>query len=157
MSEVSLRAMTAADLPAVLAIEYESYSVPWSESTFRGLLRRRDAEMILAEADGRVIGYAIFWTVLDQSELGNVAVTPAWRRRGIGEVLVAEVIRRAEGQGVREVFLEVRPSNENARRLYERFGFSQVGRRRNYYQAPVEDALVLRRPLRSGVQLELHD
>jgi [ribosomal protein S18]-alanine N-acetyltransferase len=154
---VVLRAMTASDVPVVLAIEHESYSVPWSESTFRGLLRRRDAELIVAEAHGRVVGYAIFWTVLDQSELGNVAVTSAWRGRGIGERLVAEVMQRADRLGVREVFLEVRPSNERARRLYERFGFSQVGRRRNYYQDPVEDALVLRRPLRNGTQLNLQD
>jgi [ribosomal protein S18]-alanine N-acetyltransferase len=149
--DVTLRTMTALDVPSVVAIEQESYSVPWSESTFRGLLRRRDADMIVAEAGARVIGYAIFWTVLDQSELGNVAVTRDWRQRGIGERLVAEVIRRAERRGVREVFLEVRPSNERARRLYERFGFSQVGRRRNYYQEPVEDALVLRRPMRNGL------
>jgi [ribosomal protein S18]-alanine N-acetyltransferase len=157
MTEVALRPMTPADIPAVLAIEYDSYSVPWSESTFRGLLRRRDAEMIVAEGGGRVIGYAIFWTVLDQSELGNVAVTPQWRGQGIGQQLVAEVLRRAESRGVREVFLEVRPSNASARRLYEAFGFSQVGRRRNYYQEPVEDALVLRRPIRNGLPLNLQD
>jgi [ribosomal protein S18]-alanine N-acetyltransferase len=157
MTELMLRPMTPADIPAVLAIEYDSYSVPWSESTFRGLLRRRDAEMIVAEGGGRVIGYAIFWTVLDQSELGNVAVTPQWRGQGIGQQLVAEVLRRAESRGVREVFLEVRPSNASARRLYEAFGFSQVGRRRNYYQEPVEDALVLRRPIRNGLPLNLQD
>jgi [ribosomal protein S18]-alanine N-acetyltransferase len=147
MTGVVLRAMEAYDLPTVLRIEVESYSVPWSESTFRGLLRRRDAEMIVATADERVVGYAVFWCVLDQSELGNVAVTGAWRGRGVGELLVAEVIRRASARGVREIFLEVRPSNAVARRLYERFGFRHVGRRRNYYQEPVEDALVLRRPL----------
>jgi [ribosomal protein S18]-alanine N-acetyltransferase len=155
--DVTLRTMTALDVPSVVAIEQESYSVPWSESTFRGLLRRRDADMIVAEAGARVIGYAIFWTVLDQSELGNVAVTLGWRQRGIGERLVAEVIRRADHRGVREVFLEVRPSNERARRLYERFGFSQVGRRRNYYQEPVEDALVLRRPMRNGLPPNLQE
>jgi len=154
MTEIRLRAMIADDMPAVLAIEYESYSVPWSETTFRGLLRRRDAEMIVAEAGGAVIGYAIFWTVLDQSELGNVAVTGAWRGQGIGQRLVADVLRRADQRGVREVFLEVRPSNTSARRLYERFGFSQVGRRRNYYQDPVEDALVLRRPMRNATSLK---
>jgi [ribosomal protein S18]-alanine N-acetyltransferase len=149
--------MTVADIPAVVAIEDESYTVPWSEATFRGLLRRHDAEMIVAEWLDIVIGYAIFWCVLDQSELGNVAVTAEWRRRGIGERLVAEVIRRARERGVREVFLEVRPSNESARRLYERFGFTQVGRRRNYYQEPVEDALVLRRPLRAGSTSDTDD
>jgi [ribosomal protein S18]-alanine N-acetyltransferase len=131
--------------------------VPWSEATFRGLLRRRDAELIVAESHGIVIAYAIFWCVIDQSELGNVAVTAKWRGRGIGERLVAEVLRRAGQRGVREVYLEVRPSNEVARRLYERFGFSQVGRRRNYYQEPVEDALVMRRALRLAPTLNPDD
>jgi [ribosomal protein S18]-alanine N-acetyltransferase len=155
MSSIVLRAMTAADIPIVLAIEHESYTVPWSEATFRSLLRRRDAELIVAEAGGAVIGYAIFWTVLDQSELGNVAVTGSWRGRGIGHRLVAAVLDRAEQRGVREVFLEVRPSNTAARSLYERFGFAPVGRRRNYYQEPAEDALVLRRPIRTSTTLNL--
>ncbi|CAN5674168.1 ribosomal protein S18-alanine N-acetyltransferase [soil metagenome] len=144
---VVLRNMTTNDVPAIVEIERESYSVPWSESTFRGLLRRRDAELVVAALDEQVVGYAAFWCVVDQGELGNVAVTAAARRRGVGERLVGEVIRRAAGRGVREVFLEVRPSNAGARRLYDRFGFVPVGRRRNYYQEPVEDALVLRRPV----------
>jgi [ribosomal protein S18]-alanine N-acetyltransferase len=145
---ILVRDMTPADVPSVVAIERASYSVPWSEPTFRGLLRRRDAELIVAIIDDRVIGYAVFWCVVDQGELGNVAVSAAARRRGVGELLVAEIIRRAAGRRVRELFLEVRPSNETARRLYDRFGFTPVGRRRNYYQEPVEDALVLRRPVR---------
>jgi ribosomal-protein-alanine N-acetyltransferase len=157
MTEIRLRPLEPADLPAVLWIERVSYSVPWSEATFRGLLRRRDADLLVAVAGYEVVGYAIFWTVLDQSELGNVAVAPGWRGRGIGEQLVAEVLRIVGERGVRELFLEVRPSNAPARRLYERFGFTQVGRRRNYYQAPVEDALILRRPLRVGSSLNRHD
>jgi [ribosomal protein S18]-alanine N-acetyltransferase len=145
---ILVRDMTPADVPAVVAIERASYSVPWSEATFRGLLRRRDAELIVAMLDDRVIGYAVFWCVVDQGELGNVAVSAATRRRGVGELLVSEIIRRAADRRVRELFLEVRPSNETARRLYDRFGFTPVGRRRNYYQEPVEDALVLRRPVR---------
>lgn len=150
-TEVSVRAMTSADIPVVVGIERASYSVPWSETTFRGLLRRGDAELIVAEAAHTIVGYSVLWCVLDQAELGNVAVTAAWRGRGVGELLVGEMIRRAAARGIREVFLEVRPSNTVARRLYERFGFVHVGRRRNYYQKPVEDALVLRRP----VELEL--
>jgi ribosomal-protein-alanine N-acetyltransferase len=145
---VVLRDMTAADLTTVVAIEDEAYSVPWSESTFRGLLRRRDAEMVVAVVGDVVIGYAAFWCVVDQGELGNVAVSSAWRGRGLGARLIDEVIRRAARRGIVEVFLEVRPTNMVARRLYERFGFTAVGRRRNYYQQPVEDALVLRRPVR---------
>jgi ribosomal-protein-alanine N-acetyltransferase len=144
---IVLRDMTVDDVPRVVAIERASYTMPWSEATFRGLLRRRDAEMISAEAAGIVIGYAAFWCVVDQGELGNVAVTAEWRGLGIGARLVEEVIRRAARRGVREVFLEVRPSNAVARKLYEQLGFRPVGRRRNYYQAPVEDAIVLRTPV----------
>jgi [ribosomal protein S18]-alanine N-acetyltransferase len=144
---VELRTMAPADVATVVAIERASYSVPWSETTFRGLLRRGDSELVVAIAGGVVIGYAVLWCVLDQAELGNVAVTAGWRGRGIGECLVEEMIRRADRRGVREIFLEVRPSNPVARRLYERLGFAMVGRRRNYYQEPVEDALVLRRPV----------
>lgn len=140
--------MAAGDVPAVVAIERASYSVPWSENTFRGLLRRRDVELVVAAAvDGTVVGYAVLWCVLDQAELGNVAVAAQWRGRGVGERLVADMMRRAVQRRVNEVFLEVRPSNTGARRLYERLGFSMVGRRRNYYQQPVEDALVLRWPV----------
>ena len=135
------------DLARVLEIERASYSVPWSETTFRGLLRRRDAEIVVAEDDGDIIGHAVYWYVLDQGELGNVAVWPGARGRGIGALLVAEIVARAARAGVRELFLEVRPSNVWARRIYDGFGFVQVGRRRNYYQVPTEDALVLRRPL----------
>ena len=144
---IQLRDMTPMDVPTVVDIERASYTIPWSEATFRGLLRRRDAEMIIADADGTIIGYAAFWCVVDQGELGNVAVDARWRGAGIGARLVEEVLHRAARRGVREVFLEVRPSNAVARRLYEQLGFRPVGRRRNYYQAPVEDAIVLRRPV----------
>lgn len=144
---VVLRDMVADDIDAVVAIENASYSVPWSEATFRGLLRRLDAEMITAESGDGVVGYAAYWRVLDQGELGNVAVAASWRGRGLGERLVREVLDRAATRGVREVFLEVRPSNTVARRLYERLHFDSVGRRRNYYRHPTEDALVLRRPV----------
>ena len=145
--DLKLRDMTHDDVPVVIRIECESYTVPWSESTFRGLLRRRDADMIVVTAETVIVAYAAFWCVVDQGELGNVAVTAKWRGKGLGARLIAEVIRRAARRGVREVFLEVRPSNLVARKLYERFGFAPVGRRRNYYQEPVEDALVLRRPI----------
>jgi ribosomal-protein-alanine N-acetyltransferase len=143
--DIQLREMIASDLPIVVQIERASYSVPWSEATFRGLLRRRDADMVVAVADGNVVAYACFWCVVDQGELGNVAVSKMWRGRGLAARLLHEILARAARRGVREVFLEVRPSNAVARRLYDRFGFMPVGRRRNYYQEPVEDALVLRR------------
>jgi ribosomal-protein-alanine N-acetyltransferase len=145
--------MRPADVPEVHRIELLAYSVPWSELTFRGLLQRGDAQLLVAELDGRLAGYAVYWQVLDQGELGNVAVDPPWRRQGVARRLIAEVMERAAVRGVRELFLEVRPSNTGARQLYESFGFVRVGQRRNYYQEPVEDAVVMRVFLPQGQNL----
>jgi ribosomal-protein-alanine N-acetyltransferase len=149
IDEVSIRPMRLADLTRVLEIELQCFTMPWSEATFRGLLRRSDADLYVAEINNEVVGYSVFWSVIDQGELGNVSVAPGWRRRGIGERLVKTVLHSAGQRGVREVFLEVRVSNTAAQKLYERYGFAQVGRRRNYYLEPIEDALVMRHVLRS--------
>ncbi|MGH7482312.1 MAG: ribosomal protein S18-alanine N-acetyltransferase [Longimicrobiales bacterium] len=143
---LELRAMRAADLDDVLAIEHVAFAMPWSSITYRNLLRRRDAELLVAELPGPgVVGYTVCWRVLDEAELGNIAVAPAWRGRGVARALLERVIVRAAAKGVRALFLEVRVSNERARRLYAAAGFRQVGMRRNYYAFPLEDALVLRR------------
>jgi ribosomal-protein-alanine N-acetyltransferase len=145
---VELRAMIPADLAEVVRIERESYSVPWTEQTFRGLVDRPDTDALSAVSEEAVVGFAIAWSVGDQAELGNVAVTRGWRFRGVGERLVREAVTRLARRGVREVFLEVRVSNRAARRLYERLGFLEIGRRRNYYVRPSEDAIVMRKRLR---------
>ena len=142
-----IRSMRGSDLETVVRSELESYSMPWTETTFRGLLGRRDSHTVVAEQGGEVIGYAISWFVAGQGELGNVAVTPAWRGRGIGRMLVIHTLQEARRRATVEVFLEVRPSNHDARRLYESLGFRQVGQRKNYYVSPREDALVMRRAL----------
>lgn len=159
---VRVRAMTEADVPDVLRIERASFAVPWTLATFLGLLRRTDAHLFVAEVEREtggsggpgggvrgglltLVGYAVVWVVVDQAELGDLAVDPEWRRRGIGQRLLDAVLERARGQGVRELFLEVRSSNVDAQRLYRSNGFADVGRRRNYYSRPREDALVLRR------------
>lgn len=146
MEEVRVRRMEAHDLTRVMEIEHQSYSMPWTESTFRGLLRRADADLLVAETiELALAGYAVFWAVLDQGELGNVAVAPEWRHRGIAHHLLDAVIDRAIERGVRELFLEVRKSNERAQNLYRTYGFFEVGKRKNYYLEPVEDALVMKK------------
>jgi ribosomal-protein-alanine N-acetyltransferase len=144
----ALRAMTAADIAEVVAVERDSYAVPWTDRTFRGLVDRPDADAISAVAGGAVVGFAIAWTLGDQAELGNVAVARDWRRQGVGESLVRDIVGRLARRGVREVFLEVRVGNESARRLYERLGFVEIGRRKAYYVRPVEDAIVMRKRIR---------
>ncbi len=148
MEEVRVRRMESHDLARVMEIEHQSYSMPWTEATFRGLLRRTDADLFVAETlHGPLTGYAVFWAVLDQGELGNLAVAPEWRHRGIAHRLLDAVVERAVERRVRELFLEVRVSNTSARQLYQSYEFREVGRRRNYYMEPVEDALVMRKDL----------
>lgn len=145
IEEVAVRPMRSADLTAVMTIEKASFTVPWTLATFAGLLNREGTRLWVAEVAGAVVGYAAVWMVADQAELGDIAVAEPWRRRGIGRRLLETVLAGMADAGIAEVFLEVRVSNEGARRLYGRYGFEEVGRRRGYYSRPREDALVLRR------------
>ena len=147
---VTIRKMRSMDLPRVMQIEQTTFTMPWSETTFRGLLRRTDSDLYVAELQGVLVGYTVFWAVTDQGELGNVAVAKAYQGRGIGRKLVEAVLARAAERGVREIFLEVRKSNAGAQSLYRHFGFIEIGKRRNYYLEPAEDALVMRLDLPAG-------
>jgi [ribosomal protein S18]-alanine N-acetyltransferase len=139
-----IRELSLADLSEVVEIENVSFSTPWRRETFQSLLGRSDTDMIAAVEDETLVGYAICWTVVDQAELGNVAVAREARGRGLGRLLVAESLERVRKRGARECFLEVRESNLSARNLYEQTGFTVIGRRRGYYRKPIEDAFVMR-------------
>lgn len=145
MSATLIRKMRSIDLPRVMEIELATFTMPWGEATFRGLLRRTDSDLYVADVRGAVAGYAVFWAVTDQGELGNVAVAADYRGRGLGRKLVETVLERAAERGVREIFLEVRRSNAGAQNLYRTFGFFEVGKRKNYYLEPVEDALIMKK------------
>lgn len=138
-----IREMRESDLDRVMRIERDSFSTPWSPSSFRSLLSRRDAGLWVAEAEGEVVGYAVIWYVMGEAELGNVAVAREWRRRGIGGRLLRWAVERSHARGTRRLYLEVRESNRGAQELYERHGFVQIGLRRRYYRSPVEDAKVM--------------
>ncbi len=150
-SPLIIRPMHSVDLRDVMRIERLSYTMPWSEATFQGLLRRSDADMFVAQAGPELVGYAAFWAVIDQGELGNLAVTPDWRHKKIASGLLARVVERAVEREVREMFLEVRISNTVARGLYTKYGFREVGRRKNYYLEPLEDALVMQKTIETDV------
>ena len=142
----SFRAATLADVPAIVEIEHASFGDPWSESTFRDLLRLRHAIFLVA-TEGlpeSVCGYVIAAAVADEAEVLNLAVAPQSRRRGLGGRLLDAGLGMIREQGAREVFLEVRESNAAAIALYTSRGFAGLSRRARYYRNPVEDALVLR-------------
>jgi ribosomal-protein-alanine N-acetyltransferase len=149
--ELRIRPAVEGDLVAISEIERVSYPNPWHPKTFASLLRQNRARVLVAERgpDG-ILGYAVFWWVLDQAELANLAVRRDARGRGLGSALLDRVLAETRRRGVESVFLEVRASNHSARRLYVSRGFTQVSVRRGYYQNPTEDALVLVRALGSA-------
>ncbi|HEX2724159.1 MAG TPA: ribosomal protein S18-alanine N-acetyltransferase [Gemmatimonadaceae bacterium] len=143
---VAIRAACAMDLSAVRRIEQGSFADPWGAAEFRSVLESPHTIFLVAVShpDEAVIGYAIGLTVLDESEILNIAVDPESRQRGVGGRLLDATIAEARGRGAVAAFLEVRESNSAARELYRSRGFESLSRRRDYYRAPVEDALVLR-------------
>jgi len=144
---LAIRAMVAADVPAVVALEAVAFSTPWQPETFELLLGRDGVELLVMEESGPegpgLVGYAILWCVLDQGELANLAVLPGRRGQGLGARLLEEVVATCRRRGVATLYLEVRDSNAAAIGLYERFGFREIGRRKNYYTRPPEDARVM--------------
>ena len=132
------------DLDEVMAIEEESFSVPWTENGFFTFLIREDALFLSAVADEKIVGYIGLITAGSEADITNVAVKSTHRGKGIGKQLVGEMIRLAEEKGVEDIFLEVRVSNTPAIRLYGYFGFEQVGLRKDYYDLPKEDAYIMK-------------
>ena len=136
--------MAVTDLDSVLAIERVSFSTPWSRGAFVYELNQNQvARSWVARASGEVVGYLCLWEVGPEVHITNLAVHPTWRRHGIARTLLGTILEDARRRGVTQALLEVRPSNTEARGLYERFGFRMIGRRKGYYPDTGEDALVM--------------
>ena len=136
--------MNESHVVQVAALEKICFSDPWSENSVASELKNPLSCWLVAEEDGLVAGYVGSQTVIDESDMMNVAVHPDHRRKGIAEALVTELVEALKKRESRCLTLEVRASNEPAKALYEKLGFVQVGRRKNYYRNPKEDALILR-------------
>ena len=136
--------MTAAHLPQIAALEKVCFPAdPWSEALFRAALECPDTTLLVAEQeDGAILGYAVLSAVLDEGSLDNIAVAPQCRRRGVADALLSALtdIGRIS---LSVLLLEVRTSNLPAIALYEKHSFIPVGRRKNYYETPREDALLM--------------
>ncbi len=143
-----IRAASSADVAAMAAIERQCFSDPWSARSFREMLDADDTFGLIMETPAAgVIGYLLARSVTDEAEILNLAIRPDHRRRGLARRLLSRGLDEIRARGGLSVFLEVRTSNEAGRELYGAAGFTPVGRRRAYYQRPVEDAIVLRRAL----------
>ena len=130
-------------LPEIEAIEQACFSVPWTRAQLAAQLDENRHVFLAAVRDGHVLGYVGMMYVLDEGYIANVAVAPEARRQGIGRALISALLQRADELELSFVTLEVRPSNTAAVALYSAFGFEPVGRRKNYYDKPSEDALLM--------------
>ncbi len=129
----------------VAELERMCFSTPWSENSITSELQNDLALWLVALNDDMVVGYIGSQTVCGETDMMNVAVHPGWRRRGIGEILIDQLIVELKRRCSSSLSLEVRSSNVPAIALYEKLGFRQVGRRPGYYRNPKEDALILRK------------
>lgn len=142
---IQIREMQIDDLEQVMPIEEENFSVPWTETGFFTYLLRSDAMFLAAEEEGEVLGYCGVLLVLDEGDITSVSVKKNRHREGIGKLLIEALIQKTGREGVGVLHLEVRQSNAAAIALYEKMGFVRDGLRKNYYEAPTEDAVLMSR------------
>jgi ribosomal-protein-alanine N-acetyltransferase len=143
-SRVLIDAMREDDIPQIQVIEREIFPTPWPKNAYyRELHHNRSAYYIVLRKEEEVVGYAGLWKMSDEAHVTTVGVRARDQGKGYGHALMAALIQRAYQLGSRWLTLEVRPSNEVAVKLYEKFGFKVIGRRRGYYTDNNEDAIVM--------------
>jgi len=144
---MQIRPMTIEDCEQVAAIEAVSFSMPWSLKAFTETVQKSNFRYFVAEEDGEVLGYCGFLYVLDEAEIPNVCVKASARKQGIGKQMMTVLIEEAAKLGMAVLYLEVRESNRAARSLYESLGFVENGIRKNFYEQPVENAVLMSKTL----------
>lgn len=140
---LEIREMKQDDLPRVAEIEKSIFSVPWSAQGFADSMKQECTLFLTAVQDGEIAGYCGMFQSFDEADITNVAVEEKCRGRGIAEAMLRELMSRGTGRGISAYTLEVRLGNAPARRLYEKLGFETAGIRRNFYEKPVEDAVIM--------------
>ncbi|MCI8862664.1 MAG: ribosomal protein S18-alanine N-acetyltransferase [Lachnospiraceae bacterium] len=143
MCKLNIRRMEEGDLDQVCAIEEETFSMPWSRKSFRDTISYYHTLFLVAELDGEIAGYCGCYQSLEEAEITNIAVRRQLRGHGIGRRLLMELMRLGKEQGAFAYTLEVRVSNQAAIHLYESLGFVSFGIRKNFYEKPREDAMIM--------------
>lgn len=138
-----IRRMKEEDAPQVALIEADNFSVPWSEKSFREAAVKTETIYVVAEEDGEILGYAGAWCVFGEADITNVCVRKVSRKQGIGTKMLQFLIEEGVNVKIKTFFLEVRESNSAAISLYEKFGFQKIGIRKNFYEKPVENGIVM--------------
>ena len=139
--------MQETHIAQIAALEKRCFSDPWSETSVRSELTNPLSYWLVAQEDGKLIGYVGSQSVPPEADVMNLAVAPEWRNKGIGRALMTALIAQLHSRGITALFLEVRVGNTPAQNLYRSLGFVEAGRRPKYYVNPTEDALILRKEL----------
>ncbi len=144
MSEnLIIRPMEPEDVERVSQIEAECFTMPWSASAYRDVLKDEKYLYLVAVIDGQVAGMCGVTNILGEGDINNVAVTEKYRGHGIASDMLSELICRGEALGIKEFTLEVRVSNASAIHVYEKLGFRSEGIRPGFYEKPIEDAMIM--------------
>lgn len=138
-----IRRMTELDLEQVWSIEKENFTCPWSKGSFLNSLLDENHIYLVAESQGSILGYCGMWNILGEGNITNVAVKKSYWNQKIGKQLMVKLLELGEENGVLDVTLEVRVNNTSAIHLYSSLGFKNVGIRKNFYEKPVEDAIIM--------------
>lgn len=147
MDKIEIISMTYEHIDDVVIIENESFSLPWSHRGFEDSLNSKYAKFFVAKFEKKIVGYIGLYLAGDAGDITNVAVSSQYRRKGIAGRLIEKVIMYAKENNISVVNLEVRPSNTSAISLYTKYDFKEIGRRRNFYTKPTEDALLMQREI----------
>lgn len=138
--------MEKRDIPFVLEIENRSFTNPWREFSFIGEINNypiSNPYVVIHKGEQKIVGYIIYWILNEEAQISNIAVHPDFRRSGIAESVLQQVMDQFKERYVKYVILEVRPSNLAARFLYNKLGFKVIGVKKGYYHNPSEDALIM--------------
>ena len=141
--EYLITQMNESHIDDICLVENESFSIPWSKASFLEELKNPVAVYFTAQAEGRAIGYIGLWEVYGQADITNIAVLPAYRKKGIASALLKRAVSHCKSRGLSPITLEVRKSNHAALNLYSKFGFKTIGERKRYYADNGEDALIM--------------
>lgn len=141
---INLREMEIKDIDAIMEIEKESFSTPWTRNAFEKEIKENMlAKYIVADLEGKAVGYAGIWLIIDEGHVTNIAIANAHRGKGIGKFLMMGLIDFCKDSGIHNMTLEVRASNIIAQNLYKKLGFLDCGIRPNYYADDHEDAVIM--------------
>ena len=145
-AKICFRRMEEEDLDQVAELEGRIFSMPWSRKAFQDSIALAHTLFVVAERDGRILGYCGCYQMLEEAEITNVAVAEAFRKQGIGRGMLEKLMSLGQERGAFAYTLEVRAGNLAAQRLYESLGFESLGIRKNFYEKPAEDAVIMWRP-----------